>query len=188
MFMGFAVSAIAQDKSDKTTVHILADSELTITGDTNINKFRCGFETSMLERAKQIKFRTTNSKVMFEDAVLILNNLGFDCGNKGINKDFHSLLQTDKYPEIVLELIEVNMKDHGSAIATVKIGIAGKNKHYTLPVEVRNEPVKCFIGNLKLDINDFNLKPPKKMFGLIVVKKEIEINFNLTVKDQFNEL
>jgi len=188
VIMGFAVTGMAQDKDEKTTVQILADSELTITGDTNINKFRCEFNTSMLERTKKIEFRVTNSNVTFKDAVLSLNNMGFDCGNKKINKDFHALLETEIYPEIALELLEVNMKDRKLAIATIKISIAGKQKQYTLPVEVRNEPVNCFIGHLKLDINDFDLKPPKKMFGLIVIKEEIEINFNLTVKNQFNEL
>lgn len=188
MIMGFAITGMAQDKLEKTTVQILPDSELTITGDTNINKFRCGFNTAMLERSKGITFQTKNSKIEFKEAVLNLDNRGFDCGNKGINKDFHALLQTDKYPEITLELIEVNMQDPASAIATVRISIAGKQKNYSLPVEVRNFPVNCFIGQLKLDINDFDLKPPKKMFGLIVVKEEIEINFNLTVKNTGNEL
>lgn len=188
MIMGFGFTGMTQDKLEKTTVQIFSDSELTITGDTNINKFKCEFDTAMLEGSKEIKFQTSNSKVIFQDAILILNNRGFDCGSKPINKDFHALLQTEKYPEIALELLEVNKKDNHLAIATVKISIAGKHKNYNLPVEVRNEPVDCFIGHLKLDINDFDLKPPKKMFGLIVVKEKIEINFNLTVKNQSNEL
>ena len=126
--IGFAFTAIAQDTFEKTTVQILADSELTITGDTNINKFCCAFNTSMLERSKEMEYKAIGSKVVFKDAVLNLNNRGFDCGNKAINKDFHALLQTEKYPEISLELLEVNLSQTHAAVDTVKISMAGKQK------------------------------------------------------------
>ncbi len=172
---------VAQNGSEKRTVQILADSELTITGDTNINTFLCGFDTKRLERSKEISFSTQDNKLKFNNAVLILNNEGFDCGNKGINKDFHDLLRTDDYPTISLELIELKVQDESLAIADVKITIAGKHKNYILPIEIVDTSIDCFTGTLKLNINDFDLKPPKKMFGLIVVKEDIEINFNLTI-------
>lgn len=172
---------VAQNESAKRTVQLLADSELTITGDTNINKFQCGFNTKRLERSKEISFSAQGNKLKFKNAVLILNNEGFDCGNKGINKDFHDLLRTDDYPSISLELIELKVQDEYRAVADIEITIAGKHKNYTLPIEIVDTSINCFTGTLKLNINDFDLKPPKKMFGLIVVKKDIEINFNLNV-------
>src|SRR5690606_31738650 len=87
---------LAQNGIEKRTVQILADSELTITGDTNINKFQCGFDTKLLERSKEISFTKQGNNLKFKNAVLVLNNEGFDCGNKAINKDFHSLLRTDR--------------------------------------------------------------------------------------------
>ncbi len=181
LILCFSSNLMAQNGSEKRTVQILADSELTITGDTNINTFLCGFDTKRLERSKEISFSTLDNKLKFNNAVLILNNEGFDCGNKGINKDFHDLLRTDDYPTISLELIELKVQDESRAIADIKITIAGKHKNYTLPIEIVDSSIDCFTGNLKLNINDFGLKPPKKMFGLIVVKEDIEINFNLTI-------
>lgn len=173
---------VAQTGNEKRIVQILADSELTITGDTNINKFQCGFDTKRLERSKEISFVQKGNNLKFQNAVLTLNNQGFDCGNKAINKDFHALLRTDEYPSISLEITELTLQTEAQALAKIKITIAGKHKNYSLPVKIVNTPVDCFTGNLKLDINDFGLKPPKKMFGLIVVKEDIEINFNLTIK------
>lgn len=180
LFLSFKV--VGQEGNEKRMVQILADSELTITGDTNINKFQCGFDTRLLERTKEISFTRHGNQLKFQNAVLILDNKGFDCGNKAINKDFHALLRTSEYPSISLELTELTVQNNAQAIATVKITIAGKHKTYTLPVQIVDTPTDCFTGTLKLDINDFNLKPPKKMFGLIVVKEEIEITFNLTIK------
>ncbi len=173
---------IAQNGNEKRTVQILADSELTITGDTNINKFLCGFDTNRLVRSKEITFSQHGDKFKFQNAVLTLNNQGFDCGNKAINRDFHSLLRTEEYPSISLEITELTVQNDAQALAKILITIAGKQKNYTLPVNIVDTPIDCFTGTLKLNINDFGLKPPKKMFGLIVVKEDIEINFNLTIR------
>lgn len=182
LILGLSATMDAQNGTEKRMVQILADSELTITGDTNINKFLCGFDTKRLERSKEISFTQKGNNFKFQNAVLTLNNQGFDCGNKAINRDFHALLRTDEYPAISLEITELTVQNDAQALAKVKITIAGKHKNYTLPVNIVNTPTDCFTGTLKLDINDFGLKPPKKMFGLIVVKEDIEINFNLTIK------
>src|SRR5690606_35294096 len=182
LMLCLSITTMAQNGSEKRTVQILADSELTITGDTNINKFLCGFDTKRLERSKEITFTRDNNNIKFQNAILTLNNQGFDCGNRAINKDLHALLRTDEYTNISLETTELTVENETQALAKVKITIAGKHKNYTLPVKIVDSPVDCFTGTLKLDINDFGLKPPKKMFGLIVVKEDIEINFNLTIK------
>lgn len=182
LFLFLSLKIMAQNGTEKRTVQILADSELTITGDTNINKFLCSFDTNRLQRTKDITFTNHGNTYKFQNAVLTLNNRGFDCGNKAINKDFHSLLRTDEYPEISLELTELTVQNESQAAARVKISIAGKHKNYTLPIKIVDTSIDCFTGTLKLDINDFDLKPPKKMFGLIVVKEDIEINFNLTIQ------
>ncbi len=180
MILCFSYHSLAQTEVEKKTVQILPDSELTITGDTNINKFKCDYNTKSLERTRKVKYTVDGSTLDFNDASLILNNKGFDCGNNAINKDFHALLQTDEYPEIVLELKQLHMKSHDRAKADLTITIAGKSKNYSLPVNLHTNPT-CFTGKLQLNINDFDLKPPKKIFGLIVVKEEIDINFNLTI-------
>lgn len=63
--------------------------------------------------------------------------------------------------------------------ATVKINIGGKENTYLVPVTIDNTDTNRFAGKLKLDIRDFGLEPPKKFLGLIVIKEDIEINFNL---------
>lgn len=64
-------------------------------------------------------------------------------------------------------------------MAQVEISIAGKKKQYVVPMKIVSTPATCFEGSLQLDINDFELQPPKKLFGMIKVKEDIEINFNL---------
>ncbi len=174
-------SMFAQNGFQNKCIEILPKSSLTITGDTNINEFFCEFNTALISKNKEIKFSKEESSICFEDALLTLENTGFDCGNKAINKDFHVLIQTDQYPEITLELKKITFNDNNRAIANVILSIAGKNKNYSVPIEILPKNSPHFKGVLKLNINDFELTPPKKFFGMVVVKNEIEINFNLSV-------
>lgn len=178
----FFTAGIAQNSSRNTSVHILPNSKLTITGDTNISDFTCAFDPEMIPSAKKVKVTEKHDELFFENAVLKLDNTGFDCGSKGINRDFHALIKTDDYPFILLELKKLTMNSPKEAVADVLISIAGKKKNYKLPVEIIDGEIPQYRGNLSLNINDFNLEPPKKMFGLIVVKEDIDINFNLNVE------
>ena len=173
----------AQNNFQNKTVTILPESKLFIKGDTNIKEFECVFDTGYLQKENQIKYIIDEPKhIRFKNAVLSLNTQGFDCGSRAINKDFHELIQSEKYPQILIELLEVRLQKPGSVNAVVNITIAGTRREHTFPVEFTEGNVTNISGNLLLDIKDFKLEPPKKLFGMIVVKDEIEINFDLKVK------
>ncbi len=166
----------------KKKVTVLPSSDLTIIGDSNIAAFQCEFDTSHLEESQEVTYAQTGNEIKFTGAVLVLRNKGFDCGSKGINRDFHDLLQTDDHPRILLELNNVTLSSPSQGVATVAITIAGKKRAYKVPVTVKNGVIAEFKGNLHLNIKDYGLEAPKKLFGMIVVKDEIDIDFNLLVK------
>lgn len=172
-------AGFAQKDFQNQNIFLHPESELTITGDTNISKFRCSFNSDLLERNVGISFIKNGSDIELKNAVLKLDNRGFDCGNNAINKDFHKLLDTEEYPEIILEVKKLSHVNTIFERAQVIITIAGKSKDYSVAVDNSQEPGDCFTGTLKLNINDFKLEPPKKAFGLIVIKEEITINFSL---------
>jgi hypothetical protein len=178
----FSLNGWSQNEFISKTIQILAGSELSIKGDTNISEFGCEFNTYYLEEYREVVYKRNANNISFKNAVLSLKNRGFDCGNKIINKDFHAMLNTKVYPNITLELNEITFNKDKKATAHVLIIIAGTKKEYIFPIDVISSPLSRFVGKLKLDINDFSLVPPKKMFGLIVIKDEIEIDFNLVAK------
>ena len=180
----FSAYISAQTTTESHTIQILPESKLTITGDTNIKEFECGYYTAQIEEKTPLKYTLKDSQILFQQAELRLENKGFDCGNKAINKDFHELIQTGEYPEIILKLNKISLESPILASANVTICIAGLEKDYNLPVYIKNEAIQHFKGSLQLNIRDFNLEPPEKFFGMIVVKEEIEINFDLSVKNQ----
>lgn len=169
-----------------TTVSVEPESKLLIKGTTNINKFDCHFNISKLQNRIPVNFEVRNNKMIFNETHLILKNDCFDCGNKNINKDFKDLLKTNKHPEIFIHLNEMQNFNLTKSTSEVLLDmeIAGMIKSYKIPVEIEQNQNNLFVkGKLIMDINDFNLEPPKKLLGLIKVNNTIEIEFQLLLQE-----
>lgn len=167
------------------SVLITHKSELDIIGTSNVSDFKCRYKIQNLSTPIRIHYEKANDVIKFDKSMLVLENSGFDCGGKGINRDFHGLLQSDIYPKIILRLKEIKLnpnKEH-LADALVEIEIAGIKKSYHMETEFHNEKDWLISGKLKLNIRDFELIAPKKMFGLIQVSDEIEIIFKLVIQE-----
>ena len=172
------------------TIFISPYSELEIVGSTNVSNFKCLFNVKNLEKPLQIGYREGNEIIHFEKSTLILENSFFDCGGKGINKDFHELLRTQEHPQILLTLKAIEKKSIGESKvkALVQIQIADISRNYEVDVHAHEKENLHIAGKLKLNITDFNLEAPKKMLGMIVVSEEIEIVFNLILEESKGSL
>ena len=153
----------------------LKDSELRITGKTNVNSFSCKFNTDYLRPCQNISIQGNEDEILFKNALLILKAKGFDCGSGGINNDFQKLLKTNEYPQIILELKKAVFTAN-EILATVAISMAGKKREYEVPVLFGQHHFK---GILQLKLSDYELSLPKKLFGLIAVKDQIVISFDV---------
>lgn len=170
---------------ESTVVVISPESQLFIEGKTNVNQFSCNFDIDQIDKPIPVKFKPHNDILIFDNANLVLSNHCFDCGHKGINNDFRALLKTDQYPKITLTLLEIEQPWNSEAEleAKIKLNIAGKTNTYHINLKHTSGNTETFVnGKLKLNIKDFNIEPPKKMLGLVVVNEMIEINFQLVLK------
>ncbi len=168
----------AQKDFEKETIMILPESELIISGSTNVNKFDCKFNIGLITHARQIKYTQEENFITFNQMKLLLLTEGFDCGNKRMNSDFQDLLLGEKYPEIVIELDQIESISTEYVKAYITVHLAGKTNTYNLPVLVNEGSFK---GKIKINIRDFGLVPPKKALGLIEVDEIIEVQFDLRI-------
>lgn len=173
---------LAQDNYDHKTIKILTTSRLFINGEANIKKFSCVFNAHYFSRQKEVMYAKEGNTIRFKNAVLTLRNEGFNCGSSAIDKDFHQLLKTEEYPKISIEVLQIELLDDSKGRVQATITIAGHTKYYTVPIDIVSSPIDRYVGKLQLNIRDFDLEPPKKMFGLIVIKDEVEINFDLLAR------
>jgi hypothetical protein len=183
LFAAISFSFVINEEVIQREVLITTESFLYIKGTSNINTFTCVYDATTLSRKVPVRFTQNNNTMHFKNVQMQLKNTGFNCGNRGINNDFHDLLQTKKYPNIHFGLLSTT-KNKGEIDAHVAIEIAGIKKQYKVPVKTNGE-LAPLEGVLCVNITDFGLTPPTKMMGMIVVREDIEIvfGFDLQVHD-----
>jgi hypothetical protein len=167
-------------------IYISSDSKMFIKGTSNVNKFECHYNVSNINNPIPVKLTQEGQTLYFKNTRLILDSSCFDCGGKAINKDFKSILKANEYPNIILNVIELNMipNESNKVEVSMDIEIAGIKKPYKMIANLASSSNYEISGKLKLNINHFNLQPPKKMFGLIIVSEIIEINFDMTLNEK----
>lgn len=160
------------------------NSKISINGTTNVSTFDCILNFTNVKSNITAIYQISENKIKFHEAKLKLANSSFDCGNKSINKDFLEMLSTDNYPNIILDLKEItkNPNNKNEFLALVSISLAGCSKFYSVWLNSEWDNSLKAKGILKLKLSDFNLKPPKKILGLIVVEDTLEINLDLNIK------
>jgi hypothetical protein len=179
------LSFISVNSEYKAASYIIENnSKISINGSTNVSTFDCILNFTDAKSSVTAIFQISGNKIKFEDAKLNLANSRFDCGNKSINKDFLEMLSTNNYPNIVLDLKEITKSpnNENEILALVNISLAGCSKFYSVRLNTAQGKSLKATGILKLKLSDFNLKPPKKVLGLIVVEDTLEINLDLNMK------
>lgn len=184
LFLLFLLYASKNNDSLHTkssTIVVCEGSYLKIKGSSNLNKFECNLDIATLSDSLSVSYYESNEFLEFSNTKLVLPNKQFNCGKKMINKDFHKLLNTDNYPEISLQLKNV-LKPKNSdncAEATVDVVICGIKNSYVVPVTIYDKENMSIASVMSININDFNLEPPKKLLGVIKVSSVIEIDLLL---------
>lgn len=164
--------------TNKTKVKFTSKSEVIIKGKSNVNSFECNYNTNYLSKETiEIELIKENTKFIVKGATIKIKSDGFDCGNKMITKDFKTILKSEDYSHIIINLKEL-VENKSNYTAKIEVTIAGLKKEYSLPVTYNSKSLNVK-GLLKLNIKDFNLKSPKKLLGMIKVNDNVEIDFNL---------
>ena len=164
---------------DSTNIYIKEGSDITIKGESNLNKFTCHYSKQIGPSCLSIDYQQHNSIIDLKKVKLELESQHFDCGGHLINKDFNELMKVQKHTHISIEFEKVKIKkDHFDVYA--KITIADIANHYNF--EVIHENKQNYLGSLNLNINDFDMKAPKKLLGAIKVDPNISIVFDLNLE------
>lgn len=142
-----------------------------INGSTNVNVFQC----------VNSKFKNDGNAYSFSEKNLpniILKVNDFDCGNKMMTKDFQKILNAEKYPEMTIKFIKFT-KTQKNFIAVVEVKMMNQSRRYNVEFELANNKM---VGRKNVKFSDFNITPPKKMGGMIVVKDDLDLTFSLSTK------
>src|SRR5690606_36692837 len=128
---------------NNTSIIISPKSQLVIKATTNVSEFKCHFNIEEIKNPIAVSYVQNEEKFVFEKALLVLDNSCFDCGSSAINKDFVSLLKSDEYPQIVLELKDTQRDTRVSNVfhALIEIFIAGESELYVISVKTQGDSI-----------------------------------------------
>ncbi len=163
---------------------ILGESNLSILGTSNVRDFECLYEGDFQVDTLSHFLTIENEIIRVKGDSLKLKIDTFDCGKRGINRDFRGSLQSDEFPTIDISLLNFSPSDELLEEAKVLIYLAGAQKKYVLEFisTYQDNGVVKIEGEQKLAMTDFNIDPPTTFFGLIKVQDELTIKFTLLFK------
>lgn len=166
------------------TIKINNKSYVRILGRTNVSTFECSYGSELSTATFQVGvFKGSNGATCFEDAVIQLRTESFDCGLREMTKDFQELLEEEKHPYMTMEIqcMTSDLLDFSPDLQSkVKFTIAGISNFYNINFETKTEDDKILcIGKKEINIEDFNIIPPTKLFGLVKVHNTITVVFHI---------
>ena len=161
-------------------------STLRILGSSNINSFGCDiqgcFKTDTLFCSDEMCIDKT---VKLKGSICI-DILKFDCHNELITGDLRKTLKASQHPNLVIRFVSL---EHFPALQNtrdclkgyVEIELAGVCKKFQVDYsfETSGSSSVRLNGSRSFCFSDFNLTPPKKLAGLIKVKDDFDVNFQL---------
>ena len=107
--------------------------------------------------------------------------------NKIALKDFLKMMEPEKYKNMVIELIyieipsDINKTHTGNAVFNFKI--KGVSKKYAMPVKFSKEgDIYTLISSKQINIRDFGLEPPAAMMGLVKTSEFITVGLHFILK------
>ncbi len=152
-----------------------------IEGSTNVNKF--AFFQSFEGHSKNQITNDNQGKILTIE--IPVHN--FEASNPLMYDDFLKLIKAEIYP-IISIFIHLNPNDFRelniqNINPKIEVKLAGKQRVYYIPgalayCQDQNLHVQ---GSVKINLNDFNLEPPTKFFGMVKVNQEVLVNFGLTM-------
>ncbi len=166
---------------------VVSSSNILIEGSSNVNSFKCamvrynGADQLLKQQVRQGEHWDITGAVTMKVA-------RFDCENNMMTRDFRETLKATQYPDIVFELITLSVPDRlngrYNTTGRAKITIAGKTRIFNLHWDLipENEKTIRLTGTHDFRFTQFDLTPPNKMMGLIQVRDEIRVHFDLVIE------
>ena len=148
-----------------------------IQGSSNINRFE------FINLNPNVSYVADQKIVKHPDQKITIPVNKFSGANNMMLNDFHKMLNASKYPFINIEIEPREKADFdettGLTNFKTKISIAGNTRNYTIPCQITfcDNSAMVVKGDLALELSDFNIDPPKKVFGAIQVNDKVFITF-----------
>lgn len=161
------------------------NSSLSIKGSSNVNTFGCSSSGNFKSETIHGRILPNNSVELKGTVTININS--FDCNNRMLTNDLRRTLKASEYPNmkihfINLERVPLTHDNYDYVGGDVYIELAGEKKRFYLRyVLSKNGEGLTLSGSRAFSFSDFNLSPPQKVGGMIKVKDDFDVAFELVI-------
>jgi hypothetical protein len=187
VFVATAIIASAQTSGNIARWVVQKNSTLEVAGKTNVNSFTCNI--SQYNEKDTIAFFGESNRTIKLNGDLTMDILSFDCHSSMVNKDMQKTLKADEFPKLKIRFLTLQnmplMQQKSEQVkGWLEVELAGVIKKiemiYTIS-KVGNNFIQMS-GSRNFTFSDFNLSPPQKFAGLIKIRDEFNVNFQLLLR------
>jgi hypothetical protein len=185
----FTATAFRSNGDNMRVVTVSKESKITIQGSSNVNTFDLDIKEYTGRDTLVMIQRPNSLPITFIKGLLHVAVNDFKNSNPFLTKDFKKVVKANSYPHIVMNFRNMNIYPCNNGqklpgVAEVEINVAGKSKIFKINVlACRSNEIVYLHGNTKINFSDFGLSAPNKVFGFINVNDQLEVNFNLALRE-----
>jgi hypothetical protein len=164
---------------------ITSGCSLKVNGSTNINKFSCVIGN--YNRPDTITTVSGNNQPVKMTGNIQLEVGKFDCHNAIMTADLRKTLKSETHPRLMIFFISMNQypaPGKWGLKGSVLIVLAGVSKNFEVDYKLvsAEKDLITLEGTRQVLFSDFNLKPPRKLGGMIKTNNELNVVFTLKMK------
>jgi hypothetical protein len=106
------------------------------------------------------------------------------CNDDIVSNRFREALKYKEYPEIHFNMHAYVLEEDGKAEVKGKFTIAGMTRDVDLEAKLTPLPQNALsiAGNLEILMTDYGIEPPEALFGLVKVRDNISVKFDLNIR------
>ena len=151
---------------------IVTQKKITVSGQTSIGGFNCGFQKNGLKDTLYIDHSNNKKELIFEIPVR-----DFSCGNFLLNRDFRKTIKAEDFPTAKVKVNNL-ISSYGNYSCDLYVDIVGKKLFYDNLILKRS--VDGVVAHLTLSFEELELEAPQKFGGLVKVEEELKLEFKLS--------
>ncbi|MEO9965541.1 MAG: hypothetical protein ABJF11_07130 [Reichenbachiella sp.] len=184
--LGLALAHTGFTQTDEEIQYVLRKEQITIKGSTNINKFECKLDLGYVIDTLQIKVKRINGDFDFTGLNLHIPVKAFNCKYRLMTSEFRALLRAKEFPYLNLKIGSAEHEVPNKMIMYMLLQVADRSQEELLQ--------DCYIdhageelilgGQHRIYLTSYDITPPRKFFGAVVVRDELDISFEVVLERQ----
>ncbi len=163
------------------------NSNLNVQGSSNVNRFTCSIKS--IGACDTLTVNSSTGSGVALRGCIKMDVMSFDCHNGLIQRDLRKTLKAEEYPKMTIRFLSLKKmpllnRQSENITGWVEVELAGAKKVMEINYAFQTNAAGQILlnGGKKFCFSDFKLEPPRKMAGLVKIRDEFDVHFQLVLK------